>query len=133
MANDLNSFDFTGNLTREPELRATSTGTNVLSFGVAINEERKNSSTGQWENHANFVDCSLFGARAESLSKILAKGMKVAVSGKIRYSSWDDNGTTRSRLTVLVDNIVLMTRSGDEATSPGDTVPYEVMDEDIPF
>jgi len=133
MANDLNRFIFTGNLTRNPELRRTSEGTAILNFGVAINESRKNNSTGEWENYANFVDCAMFGARAESLSDILTTGMKVSIDGKIRYSSWDDNGSRRSRLTVLVNDIVLMTRSGDEINVTGENVPYEIMDEDIPF
>lgn len=109
----INSVNISGNLTRDPELRQTQGGTNVLSFGVAVNDRRKNGQTGQWEDYANFVDCTVFGARADSLSKILAKGMKVIVNGKLHYRSWEDgNGQKRSKLEVTVNDLDFMGRSG---------------------
>lgn len=77
----INRAVVSGNLTRDPELRATPGGTQVLGFGVAVNDRRRNQQTGEWEDYPNFIDCTMFGNRAEALSRILRKGMKVAIEG----------------------------------------------------
>ena len=59
----INRVNITGNLTRDPELCATAGGTQVLSFGVAVNDRRRNAQTGEWEDYPNFVDCTMFGTR----------------------------------------------------------------------
>ena len=94
----INRVNISGNLTRDPELRATAGGTQVLSFGVAVNDRRKNPQTGDWEDYPNFVDCTMFGTRAEAVSRYLSKGTKVAIEGKLRYSSWERDGQRRSKL-----------------------------------
>ena len=106
----INRVTISGNLTRDPELRATPGGTQVLSFGVAVNDRRKNQQTGQWEDQPNFIDCTLFGNRAEALSRILRKGMKVAVEGRLRQSRWQDKqtGQNRSKIEVIPDEVDLM-------------------------
>ena len=106
----INRVNISGNLTRDPELRATAGGTQVLSFGVAVNDRRKNPQTGDWEDYPNFVDCTMFGTRAEAVSRYLSKGTKVAIEGKLRYSSWERDGQRRSRLEVIVDEIEFMSR-----------------------
>ena len=106
----INRVNISGNLTRDPELRATAGGTQVLSFGVAVNDRRKNPQTGDWEDYPNFVDCTMFGTRAEAVSRYLSKGTKVAIEGKLRYSSWERDGQRRSKLEVIVDEIELMSR-----------------------
>lgn len=111
----INRVNISGNLTRDPELRATQGGMQVLGFGVAVNDRRKNPSTGQWEDYPNFVDCTMFGNRAESMSRILRKGMKVAIEGKLRYSSWEKDGQRRSKLEVIVDEIELMSQNQQQA------------------
>lgn len=83
----INRVNISGNLTRDPELRATASGTQVLSFGVAVNDRRRNPQTGEWEDYPNFVDCTMYGTRAEAVSRYLSKGSKVAIEGKLRYSS----------------------------------------------
>lgn len=109
----MNRVCISGNLTRDPEMRMTPSGMNILTFGVAVNDRRKNSQTGQWEDHPNFVDCVLFGQRAVSLQNILTKGFKVAIEGKLRYSSWEDKGgNKRSKLEVVVDDIDFMQGRG---------------------
>ena len=108
----INRVNITGNLTRDPELRATAGGTQVLSFGVAVNDRRRNAQTGEWEDYPNFVDCTMFGTRAEAVSRFLAKGNKVAIEGKLRYSSWERDGQRRSKLEVIVDEIEFMSSRG---------------------
>ena len=107
----INRVTITGNLTRDPELRATTGGTQVLSFGVAVNDRRRNPQTGEWEDYPNFVDCTMFGTRAEAVSRYLSKGTKVAIEGKLRYSSWERDGQRRSKLEVIVDEIEFMSRN----------------------
>ncbi|MDO4798075.1 MAG: single-stranded DNA-binding protein [Coriobacteriales bacterium] len=101
----VNRVVISGNLTRDPELRSSQSGTNILTFGMAVNDRRRNPQTGEWEDYANFVDCVLFGNRAEWLSRDLHKGKKVFVEGKLRYSTWERDGQRRSKLEVVVDDI----------------------------
>lgn len=106
----INRVNISGNLTRDPEMRQTNGGMSILGFGVAVNDRRKNPQTGEWEDMPNYVDCTMFGTRAEKLQPYLAKGMKVAIEGKLRYSSWEKDGTKRSKLEVIVDEIEFMSR-----------------------
>ena len=110
----INSVTISGNLTRDPELRQTQGGMAILSLGVAVNDRRRNQQTGEWEDYANFVDCTVFGNRAEALSRILVKGMKVCIDGRLHYSSWQDqNGQKRSKLEVTVNNLEFMSQRGN--------------------
>ena len=103
----INRVTISGNLTRDPELRSTQSGMQILNFGVAVNDRRKNNQTGEWEDYPNFVDVVVFGQRADSLSRIMHKGMKVMVDGKLRYSSWEKDGQKRSKLEVVADDVDL--------------------------
>lgn len=109
----INRVNITGNLTRDPELRSTAGGMAVLGFGVAVNDRRKNQQTGQWEDYPNFVDCTMFGTRAEAVSRYLSKGSKVAIEGKLRYSSWERDGQRRSKLEVIVDEVELLSQNAN--------------------
>lgn len=140
----INRVNLTGNLTRDPELRATTSGTSVLSFGIAVNDRRKNQQTGEWEDYANFIDCTMFGARAEAVSKYLSKGSKIALEGKLRWSQWERDGQKRSKIEVIVDEIEFMSSHRNEAgNSNADSVQQSglvepvvdvsVYDKDIPF
>ena len=115
----------------------TSGGTQVLSFGVAVNDRRRNPQSGEWEDYPNFVDCTMFGARAEALSRYLSKGTKVALSGKLRYSSWERDGQKRSKLEVIAEEIEFLSLDGDVArtAAPQQAAPQypEVAYEDVPF
>ena len=144
----INRVVISGNLTRDPELRRTQSGMAILSMGVAVNDRRRNSQTGEWEDYANFIDCTMFGNRAESLSNILSKGTKVAIEGKLRWSQWERDGQKRSKIEVVVDEVELMSRgSGQGGNSPSSSqATYQaptpapeidsasaVYDDDIPF
>ena len=140
----INRVMISGNLTRDAELRTTQSGMSILGFGVAVNDRRKNQQTGEWEDCPNLVDCTMFGARAEKLQPYLAKGSKVALEGKLRYSSWESNGQRRSKLGVIVDDLEFMSSRRDDAGSgyaprpvtaadPAIDAAASVYDEDIPF
>ncbi len=116
----INRVVISGNLTREPELKATAGGTQVLSFGVAVNDRRRNPQSGEWEDYPNFVDCVMFGPRADAVARFISKGSKVAIEGKLRYSSWERDGQRRSKLEVIVDEIEFLSRNQQAAgTSAG--------------
>lgn len=108
---NINKVIISGRLTRDPELRATTGGTAVLGLGMAVNDRRKNQQTGQWEDQTNFIDCTLFGSRAEALARVLSKGMLVCVEGHLRWSQWDTkDGQKRSKIEVIVDEIEIPSR-----------------------
>ena len=109
----INRVIISGNLTRDPELRQTQSGMPVLGLGVAVNDRRKNQTTGEWEDYPNFIDCTMFGARAEALSRYLSKGTKVAIEGKLRWSQWERDGQKRSKIEVIVDELEFMTSRND--------------------
>lgn len=134
----INRAMISGNLTRDAELRSTQSGTYMLGMGIAVNDRRKNQKTGEWEDWPNFVDCTMFGTRAEKLQPYLTKGTKVAVEGKLSYRSWEKDGQRRSKLEVIVDEIEFMSSKQGGAvqhlhTEPALDAAEQVYDEDIPF
>ena len=135
----INRVVISGNLTRDPELRATGSGMSVLKMGVAVNDRRKNQQTGEWEDFPNFVDVTMFGARAEAVSRFLSKGSKVAIEGKLRWSQWESQqGDKRSKLEVVADEIeFLSARDGGSASytpPPAENGgPDADLGEEIPF
>lgn len=115
----INKVTVTGNLTRDPELRQTAGGMPVLSFGIAVNDRRKDPQTGEWRDFPNFLDCTMFGARAQSVSQYIGKGSKVAIEGKLRWSQWERDGVKRSKVEIVVDEIDFMSqRQGYGSAQP---------------
>ena len=112
----------------------------VLTFSVAVNESRKNQQTGEWEDYPNYVDCTILGRRAESVSRYLTNGTYVALTGRLHQNRWQNkDGQNRSKLEVTVDNIHFESRrlDGDDydqqqAEAQGD-YEAQMYDEDIPF
>lgn len=135
----INKVIIAGNVTRDPELQSTPAGMSILSFGVAVNERKKNARTGEWEDSPIFVDCSMFGDRAAKIREYIHKGDKVAIVGRLRWSQWDDRdtGKKRSKLDVIIDEVELF--SGKAAPAKTEQPRRMVADidlsnaEDIPF
>lgn len=127
----INSVCITGNLTRDVEIRATPGGVTIASFTVAVNERHKDPSTGKWEDKPNFIDMTLFGKRAESVSDYLSKGTYVAVTGRLHQNRWEKDGQKRSKVEVVVDNLHF--QSSDQKTHAEQPEDAGVYDEDIPF
>ena len=94
-------------------------GLPVRGWGGAVNDRRKNQQTGEWEDYPNFIDCTMFGARAESLSRYLGKGTKVAIEGKLRWSQWEREGQKRSKIEVIVDELEFMSSRNSDSSSYG--------------
>lgn len=100
----INRVIIEGNLTRDVEMRATASGLAVAGFtrrGQREAQERR----GRVRRCPVFVKCSLFGTRAEKLSKYLLKGTKVTIDGKLRYSQWTKDDEKRHELSVIVDQL----------------------------
>lgn len=130
----INRVSISGNLTRDPELRQTQGGMAILNIGVAVNDRRKNQQTGEWEDVPNYVDCVMFGSRAEKLAQFLSKGTKVAIEGKLRWSQWEKDGAKRSKLEVIVDEIEFMSRGErGQQRQQQQTASADLYDENIPF
>ncbi|MCI8469816.1 MAG: single-stranded DNA-binding protein [Eggerthellaceae bacterium] len=104
----INTVTISGNLTRNAELRSTQTDRKVLAFAVAVNDYRRNPDTGDWEEQPNYVECAMFGPRAEALSKYLRRGTKVALKGHLHWSQWEREGARRSKLEVVADELEFM-------------------------
>lgn len=136
----INRVLISGNLGGDAELRSTANGTCVLSFSVAVNDRQKDKATGEWVDYTNWISCTMFGQRAQSLSNYLSKGTKVAIEGKLRWSQWERDGQKRSKIEVIVDDLEFMSSRGsapmDAAPSmpaPAGYAPASPYDEEIPF
>ena len=114
----INRVVISGNLNRDAELRRTQSGMAILNIGVAVNDRRRNQQTGEWEDYANFIDCVMFGTRAESISNYLTKGTKVAIEGKLRWSQWENReGQKRSKIEVVIDDLEFMSQRNSQGGS----------------
>lgn len=98
----INRCALSGNCTRDSELKTTTGGTPVLTFGLAFNRRKRDASTGDWVDVPNFIDCVVYGKRAEALHARLLKGTKVFVAGELCYSQWERDGHTRSKIELIV-------------------------------
>lgn len=110
MSSNVNSVCVSGYLAKDPELKATTSGSSVLDCSIAVNESRKNAQ-GEWSDYANFFNFVIFGKQAEALSQYMHKGSKVTLQGKLHYNSWqDDQGKTRSAVNIIVNTVELPQR-----------------------
>lgn len=127
----LNRVSVSGNLGADAELRSTRGGTPVLTFALAVNERVKQTD-GTWGDRASWIDCVLFGTRAQALADWLRKGNKVAVQGRLRTSTWERDGVSHKRTEVVVEEVDLMTVRRDKQQGAAQDAPG-VYEEDVPF
>lgn len=119
-----------GNATRDAELRTTQSGKKVLTFGIANNQR-----FGDTEK-TNFVDCSLWGDRAEKLAPYIKKGTGLFLQGSLDYREWERDGQKRSKLELHVDKLSF--KGGRKADAeaedkPAPEIAGDLYDDDIPF
>jgi len=145
MAASVNRVVVVGNLTRDPELRHTPSGTSVCSLRIAVNTRRKDAS-GQWADKANYFSVSVFGQQAESCAQYLSKGRPVAIDGRLEWREWEQDGNKREAVEIVADSVQFLGSRGDgdggggggyipadaPATPAGD-FPSSPTDDDIPF
>ena len=121
-----------GNLTRDPELRYTSGGTAVASFGLAVNRKFKQGE--EWKDEVCFVDITVWAKQGENCAEYLNKGSQAFIEGRLNYQTWEDkqSGQQRSKLEVVANNVQFLTKQGDKKDmgSGSSTVSD---DDDVPF
>jgi len=120
MSGSTNRVVLVGNLTRDPELRATPGGTPGCALRIAVNDRVKDPSTGEWSDKPNYFNVSVFGAPAERYAQWLTKGRQVAVDGRLRWSEWDArDGGKRERVDIIADNVQALGPRQDGAGGSG--------------
>jgi single-strand DNA-binding protein len=154
-ASNINVVAITGNLTKDPELRSTPSGTSVCKLRVAVNSRRKDGQSGEWVDKPNYFDVTVWGAQGENCANYLSKGRPVAVQGRLEWREWESqDGGKRQAVEIIADSVQFLGSRGDnpsggngngfEAKSdvPADTSDFQEAgvgssgggsDDDIPF
>lgn len=112
MTMSLNRAQLIGNLTRDPEVRQTSSGKSVCNFGIATNS-RWTDASGQVQEKVEFHNIVVWGKLAEICAQYLKKGGKVFVEGRIQSREWQgEDGVKRYRTEIVADNMIMLDRKG---------------------
>jgi len=119
MAGNINRVIITGNLTKDPELRALPSGTSVCELRVACNGRRKNASTGQWEDDPNFFNVTVWGQQGENCKRYLSKGRGVAIDGRLNWREWETDGQKRSAVDIIAETVQFLGGRDDAASGNG--------------
>lgn len=141
MAASINRVVLVGNLTRDPELRHTPSGTAVCSLRLAVNTRRKDES-GEWTDKPNYFDITVWGQQGENCAQYLAKGRPVAIDGRLEWREWEaQDGAKRQAVEVVAESVQFLGgRQESEgayvpagAAASSDDFPSSPADDDIPF
>jgi single-strand DNA-binding protein len=149
MAFSVNNITILGNITRDPELRFTPSGTAVVSFGLAVNRNIQNKKSGEWQTEVDFFNVTAWYKLAENCAESLGKGDRILVSGRLSQDSWEDKeGQKRSTVKIIASVVAPSLEfatckleknpkmdSGGMAAADNNSTKEEVdfTDEDIPF
>jgi single-strand DNA-binding protein len=148
MAN-INRVVLVGNLTRDPELRHTPSGTAICKLRVAVNSRQKDPATGEWGEKPNYFDVTVWGNQGESCAQYLSKGRPVGVDGRLDWREWEDKqtGQKRQAVEIIADSVQFLGSRGDSGEGgqyipSSDVAPDQsdfakagaaAADDDIPF
>jgi single-strand DNA-binding protein len=131
---NINRVILTGNLTKDPDLRATNSGMNVCSLRLAVNSRRKDGATGQWVEEPNYFDVTVFGAQGENCARFLTKGRPVAVDGRLKWREFtDQQGNQRQAVEIIADAVQFLGgrdegQGGGGGFAPRTDVPVNTSD-----
>lgn len=139
---DINSVTLVGRLTRDPELRNTASGMSVASLRLAYTQSRKQGS--EWVEEPGFIDVTVFGSQADTVSRYLAKGRQVIVAGRLDFRQWEDReGNSRQSTQIVAQQVQFIggnengggqSRSQSRSSAPRQEAnPVVRDDDDIPF
>ena len=144
MARGFSKVILCGNLTRDPELRATTSGAQVCSFGLAVNRVFRDASGANKET-VSFFDCTAWGKQGETIAQYAKKGSAMLVSGRLEQRSWDDKttGAKRSRVEIVVEDFNFLGGNNDggnggsrgkggNSSADGVDAEPEIVPDDIP-
>ena len=110
--NDLNSVNLVGRLTRDAELRYSSSGMGICKFSIAVNRSVKKND--RWQDEASFFDCTVFGKTAENIKQYLVKGQQVCINGELVQNRWEKDGKQMSRVEINVNHVQLIGGKSDK-------------------
>lgn len=113
MARSVNQVTLMGNLTRDPELRQTPSGQNVVSFSLALNRSYRDQG-GEWQEATDYVDIVAWGPLAERVSQYLSKGSRALVQGRLQSRSWEQEGQKRNKVEVLANDVTFLDSRGSQ-------------------
>ena len=132
----LNKVFLMGNLTRDPELRYTPSGTAIASFGIAINRTWSGPD-GEKKEEVCYVDINMFGRRAEVINEYFSKGNPIFIEGRLQFQQWETkDGQKRSTLRVVAEDFQFIggkTKKDEGPSFPESAGPTDVSEEEIPF
>lgn len=136
---DTNIVVLKGRLTKSAELKYTQGQRPYVTFSIAVNDSIKNQTTGEWESRPNFFDVTVWGKYGESVAKYMGRGREVLVTGRLRQDRWQDqNGQTKSRITVVSENMELLREpkggqsASDNPPPPSDAPDFPPPEQDAP-
>ena len=118
-----------GNVGNDPELRYSASRSPFLRFNVASNY-RTREAGGEWQDRTEWVRCTVFGPRAESLGQYLRKGTRVYVSGRLEARPWTDReGQVRAGLEIMAEDVEFFNQRGPDFDTDDLPAPASVADE----
>jgi len=116
VCNVVNHAEVIGNVTRDPEMRTTTNGQQVLTIGVATNESWKDKATGEKKDRTEFHNVVIWGDLAEEVSSTIKKGNRVYASGSVQTRSWEtQSGSKRTTTEIIADSVCLLGIASAEA------------------
>jgi single-strand DNA-binding protein len=107
-----------GNLTRDPELRATPNGQQVCSFSLALNRSYKGAD-GNWQEATDYIDVVAWGPLGERVAQYLSKGRPCLVNGRLQSRSWDQDGQKRVKVEVVAQDVTFLGGGAEGASGDG--------------
>jgi single-strand DNA-binding protein len=114
----VNVVTLIGNLATDVELRDVQGGKKVAGFVLAVDR-------GGPDDGADFVRVSAWERQAELCAEYLAKGRRVAVDGRLRSRSWEENGQRRSAVEVVARRVEFLSGGGPREQGGGEVIPFE--------
>jgi len=128
----LNKVIIIGNLTRDPELKALPSGTQVCNFSVATNRTWKKD--GEKKEEVEYHNCVAFAKNAENINQYMRKGSQIAVEGRLQTRSWEKDGSKHYRTEIMVESMQFGNKTSQNAPQQAsEGVDEEINPDDIPF
>jgi len=118
VTSSVNRAEIVGNVTRDPEVRTTTGGQQVVSLGVATNDRWKDKSSGEMQERSEFHNVVIWGELGQEVSQHLKKGSRVYVAGRVQTRSWEtQSGTKRYTTEVIAEQCTLLGTANSVATA----------------
>jgi single-strand DNA-binding protein len=146
---EINRVVVTGRLTRDPELKQTSTGKSVCSIRIAVNKSVKDPQTGEWGDRPSFVNVTVWERIGENVARQCGKGDRILIEGELRWREWEHEGSKRQEIDIVAQKAIPMGRTDAAQSQQRPLAPAQApaagpwpgpdgfapsgVDDDIPF